>query len=67
MESVFKWSLIGKFTTGRPQMMDILIAMKHSINFQDEILPVALDSRHVMVRFQIVKTLLKPILDKPSS
>ena len=52
MAAAFTWSLIGKFTLGRPSMMDILTSMKNALTFQEEIFPVALDQRHVLIRFR---------------
>ena len=51
MAAAFTWTLIGKFSTGRPAMMDILTSMKKAMTFCDEIFPVALDQRHVLIRF----------------
>ena len=51
MAAAFTWSIIGKFSTGRPAMMDILNTLKRAVPFTEEIFPVAIDQRHILIRF----------------
>ena len=51
MSTAFTWTLIGKFTTGRPNLMDILHTMKVAANFREDFFLVDLDQRHVLIRF----------------
>ena len=51
MASAFTRTIIGKFSTGRPAMIEILNSLKNAIQFAEEIFPVAIDQRHILIRF----------------
>ena len=52
LSSPFSWSLVGKFVSRRPSLMQIKLTLKRVCTFSQEFFVGAIDDHHVIIRFQ---------------
>ena len=51
LSSPFSWSLVGKFESGRPSLMQIQMTLKRVRTFSQEFFVGAIDDHHVIIQF----------------
>ena len=52
LSSPFSWSLVGKFASSRPTLMQIRLTLKRVRRFSQGFFIGAIDDHHVIIRFQ---------------